>query len=144
MASPEEAEKKMIQNHGGSSRRPKAGTGIARLDQILSGGFPVHRQYLVEGGPGTGKTALALQFLLQGREQGEQCLYMTLSETQRTNSARMAAPAWLGSIAKTSAFAHRLDLKRRRPVQLSERRTDGGNQRLRAPTAAPGSPDQKV
>ena len=72
----------MIQNNGGSSARPKAGTGIAGLDQILSGGLPVHRQYLVEGRPGTGKTTLALQFLLQGRDQGERCLYVTLSETK--------------------------------------------------------------
>jgi len=72
----------MIQNNGVSSAKPKAGTGIAGLDQILSGGLPVHRQYLVEGKPGTGKTTLALQFLLQGREQGERCLYVTLSETK--------------------------------------------------------------
>lgn len=72
----------MNHNTGVSPARSKAGTGIAGLDQILSGGLPVHRQYLVEGRPGTGKTTLALQFLLQGREQGERGLYVTLSETK--------------------------------------------------------------
>ena len=72
----------MSQNGDASSAKPKAGTGIAGLDHILDGGFPLHRQYLVEGAPGTGKTTLALQFLLKGREQGERSLYVTLSETK--------------------------------------------------------------
>jgi circadian clock protein KaiC len=72
----------MIRKKGVSPAKPKAGTGIAGLDQILSGGFPIHRQYLVEGRPGTGKTTLALQFLLEGRRQGERGLYVTLSETK--------------------------------------------------------------
>jgi len=57
-------------------------TGIKGLDHLLRGGFPAHHVYLVEGDPGTGKTTLALQFLLQGRDQGESCLYVTLSETE--------------------------------------------------------------
>ena len=39
--------------------------------------------YLVEGEPGTGKTTLALQFLLEGARQGERGLYVTLSESER-------------------------------------------------------------
>ncbi len=58
-----------------------ASTGIAGLDQLLHGGLPPNRLHLIEGEPGTGKTTLALQFLLQGRQQGERCLYVTLSET---------------------------------------------------------------
>ena len=56
-------------------------TGIAGLDHILRGGFPAYRLYLVEGTPGTGKTTLALNFLLEGRKRGETGLYITLSET---------------------------------------------------------------
>ncbi|HLI84746.1 MAG TPA: ATPase domain-containing protein [Bryobacteraceae bacterium] len=65
-------------------RPPKASvnTGVAGLDEILPGGFPAHRLYLVEGMPGTGKTTLALQFLLEGRRAGERGLYVTLSETK--------------------------------------------------------------
>ena len=57
-------------------------TGIVGLDHLLRGGFPANRVYLVEGDPGTGKTTLALQFLLAGRDKGESCLYVTLSETE--------------------------------------------------------------
>src|SRR5688500_5039904 len=58
-----------------------AGTGVAGLDAILRGGLPRDRIYLLDGDPGTGKTTLALQFLLEGRARGEKGLYVTLSET---------------------------------------------------------------
>lgn len=56
-------------------------TGNSGLDTILRGGLPPNRLYLVEGSPGSGKTTLSLQFLLEGREKGESTLYITLSET---------------------------------------------------------------
>jgi circadian clock protein KaiC len=58
-------------------------TGIAGLDDILSGGLPQGHLYLVEGDPGTGKTTLALQFLLEGIKQGENVIYVTLSESRK-------------------------------------------------------------
>lgn len=57
-------------------------TGIAGLDDILTGGLPVGHLYLIEGDPGTGKTTLALQFLMEGVAAGESCLYITLSESK--------------------------------------------------------------
>ena len=63
------------------------GTGIRGLDDILAGGLPANRLYLVRGAPGTGKTTLALQFLLEGRRCGERGLYITLSD----GSARFAS-----------------------------------------------------
>jgi circadian clock protein KaiC len=69
-------------------------TGITGLDDILSGGFPLHQVYLVEGSPGTGKTTLALQFLLAGRDQGETVLYITLSETRRELLAVARSHGW--------------------------------------------------
>src|SRR5215510_8376544 len=57
-------------------------TGIAGLDDILRGGFTPNRLYLLEGVPGSGKTTLALQFLLAGVKRGERVLYVTLSETE--------------------------------------------------------------
>ena len=57
-------------------------TGISGFDDILCGGFPSNRVYLVHGNPGAGKTTLALQYLLEGVRQGEKGLYVTLSETK--------------------------------------------------------------
>jgi circadian clock protein KaiC len=57
-------------------------TGIAGLDDVLGGGFADSSLHLIEGSPGTGKTTLALQFLLDGRTKGERGLYITLSETR--------------------------------------------------------------
>jgi circadian clock protein KaiC len=51
------------------------------LDDVLGGGFPARRFYLVQGEPGTGKTTFALQFLQEGVRLGERALYVSLSET---------------------------------------------------------------
>ena len=59
----------------------RVSTGVEGLDAILNGGLVANRLYLVEGRPGTGKTTLALQFLLDGARRGEKVLYVTLSET---------------------------------------------------------------
>jgi circadian clock protein KaiC len=56
-------------------------TGISGLDDVLNGGLDAGRLYLVDGHPGTGKTTLALQFLLAGVARGETGLYVTLSES---------------------------------------------------------------
>jgi len=58
-------------------------TGIDGLDDILGGGLSADRLYLIQGEPGTGKTTLALQFLLAGVQREERCLYVTLSETEK-------------------------------------------------------------
>jgi circadian clock protein KaiC len=57
-------------------------TGMSGLDNILGGGLDPDRLYLVEGAPGSGKTTLALQFLLEGVKRGEKVLYITLSESE--------------------------------------------------------------
>lgn len=62
---------------------PRISTGDRGLDDILNGGFDPDRMYLYEGNPGTGKTTLAMQFLLEGARRGESVLYIALSETRR-------------------------------------------------------------
>jgi circadian clock protein KaiC len=72
----------------------KAKSGIRGLDDILSGGFSRGHVFLVEGAPGTGKTTVALQFLLEGLKAGEKCLYVTLSETERELRDGAASHGW--------------------------------------------------
>ena len=60
----------------------KAKTGVEGLDDILVGGFTRRHVFLLEGSPGTGKTTIALQFLLEGANLNERCLYISLSETE--------------------------------------------------------------
>ncbi|MGC5779557.1 ATPase domain-containing protein [Methylobacterium sp. NFXW15] len=58
-------------------------TGVSGLDHILDGGYAAQRSHLIEGRPGSGKTTLAMQFLLEGVRRGESGLYITLSESRR-------------------------------------------------------------
>jgi circadian clock protein KaiC len=69
-------------------------TSIAGLDDILLGGLTPYRLYLVEGVPGSGKTTLAMQYLLEGVRRGEPVLYVTLSETEEELRAMAMAHGW--------------------------------------------------
>lgn len=60
----------------------RCASGVEGLDDILAGGLPSSCFYLVQGDPGSGKTTLALQFLLEGVRRGEKVFYITLSETK--------------------------------------------------------------
>ncbi|MCK6454413.1 MAG: AAA family ATPase [Alphaproteobacteria bacterium] len=60
---------------------PRASTGIAGLDTVI-GGLARNRLHLVEGSPGTGKTTIALQFLMAGARAGETGIYVSLAETE--------------------------------------------------------------
>src|SRR5580698_5907819 len=72
----------------------KAATGIAGLDQILSGGLTRGATFLLEGAPGTGKTTVGLQFLLEAAKVGERSLYITLSETEQELRQGAASHGW--------------------------------------------------
>ena len=69
-------------------------TGVASLDDILHGGLPANRLYLLEGMPGSGKTTLAFQFLMEGAKNGEPVLYVTLSETAEEIRELSASHGW--------------------------------------------------
>lgn len=68
--------------------------GVEGLDYVLAGGLDRGRTFLLEGSPGTGKTTIALQFLLSGAAAGERCLYVTLSETEDELRATAAGHGW--------------------------------------------------
>jgi circadian clock protein KaiC len=72
----------------------KAAFGVEGLDDITRGGLARGRVFLLEGSPGTGKTTMASQFLLAGAAAGEQCLYITLSETEDELRDGAASHGW--------------------------------------------------
>lgn len=73
-----------------ATTQTRTSTGIPGLDEILHGGLPPRRGYLVRGGPGTGKTTLGLHFLVAGVAAGEAALMISLesSESQVRADAR--------------------------------------------------------
>ena len=73
---------------------PLLASGVPGVDDIVRGGFPSDCLYLVAGEPGSGKTTLAMQFLLEGAKKKEACLYITLSETRREIDKVAASHGW--------------------------------------------------
>jgi circadian clock protein KaiC len=69
-------------------------TGVLGLDYVLLGGFLREGFYLVQGDPGSGKTTIALQFVLGRRDAGERCLYISLTESRRDLEKTCAAHGW--------------------------------------------------
>lgn len=72
----------------------RAGTGNEGLDMILKGGLPKERIHLVFGSPGTGKTTLGIQFLLEGVRAGERVLYITLLQTREELNDTLNSHGW--------------------------------------------------
>ncbi len=75
-----------------SSHIPRPGvaaTGVGGLDAILGGGLPRQALYLIQGHPGSGKTLLGIQFLIEGAAKNEPILYVTAGEG-REHLERMA------------------------------------------------------
>jgi circadian clock protein KaiC len=73
---------------------PLLQTGVPGLDDVLRGGFPRNRVYLIQGDPGVGKTTLSLQILREGVARGERGLYVNLSETTEELAAVAASHGW--------------------------------------------------
>src|ERR1700752_2256698 len=69
-------------------------TGVMGLDHIMGGGLVENRMYLLEGKPGSGKTTLSLQFLMEGVRLGEWCMFVRLSESVEQLRATAKSHAW--------------------------------------------------
>ncbi len=85
---------KALQTRAVAFSERRISTGVRGLDDILGGGLPAGHLYLVEGDPGTGKTTLALQFLLEGAARGERVMYVTLSESKAELEQVAASHGW--------------------------------------------------
>src|SRR3569623_318763 len=73
---------------------PKASSGIPGLDEVMDGGLARNRLHLLEGSPGTGKTTIALHFLMAGAEAGEVGMYVSLAETEEELRDGAASHGW--------------------------------------------------
>ncbi len=69
-------------------------TGVVGLDTMLNGGFLPGRPYVVSGPTGSGKTVMGAQFLLEGLQQQEACLLVTLDEPPIEVKSNMATFGW--------------------------------------------------
>ncbi|MFQ6081262.1 MAG: RAD55 family ATPase [Candidatus Bathyarchaeia archaeon] len=72
----------------------KIPTGIRGLDEMLGGGFPSCRIILVHGGPGSGKTIFSFQFLMNGLENKERGVYVSLEEPLNLIKANVLSLRW--------------------------------------------------
>ncbi|MCA1664747.1 MAG: AAA family ATPase [Myxococcales bacterium] len=94
----------------------RIGTGVAGIDALLDGGLPRDSATIVEGGSGTGKTVLALSFLVEGVRAGERTLLFTMEETPDQLRAIATSLGWdLASYEKSGALVIRYTS----PVELS-------------------------
>ena len=132
----------------GSRGRPvsipeRASTGVAGLDAMLGGGLPRASATIVQGGTGTGKTLLGLQFLLEGARRGEAGIHFTLEETPDQLRGIAHGLGWdLAGVRGARAADAQLRLARRavdRPLPRS-RAAGGGEARGAARRAR--QPDQ--
>lgn len=91
-------------------------TGVAGLDAMLAGGWPRASTTVVQGGTGTGKTLLGLQFLLAGARRGEAGILFLLEETPDQIRSFAQSLGWDLRLLEDSGL---LTLSYFSPVELS-------------------------
>jgi circadian clock protein KaiC len=101
---------------GNLSIADRVSTGVEGLDALLDGGLPRGSATVVQGGTGTGKTILGLNFLLEGARKKERGILFTLEETP--NQLRAVAES-LGWNLRELEEQQLLQIKYTSPVELS-------------------------
>lgn len=72
----------------------RVNTGIEGFDDIIEGGLPQGKSYLISGEPGTGKTLFAIQYLMHGASQGEHGIYVSIDEKPEHVISDAEAMGW--------------------------------------------------
>jgi KaiC/GvpD/RAD55 family RecA-like ATPase len=88
--------------------KEKVKTGIAGLDEMLDGGLIPGRPYVVSGTSGTGKSTVAMHFLLEGVQRGEKVLYVCVDEPPNEVKANMSQYGW--DLSKVYVFDGTMDI----------------------------------
>src|SRR3989344_8938247 len=69
-------------------------TGVGGFDKLIEGGFEKNSTNLIMGGPGSGKTIFAMQFIIEGMKNGEKCLFITFEENKQSFYHNMKRFSW--------------------------------------------------
>ena len=113
---------------GAAGGLPKAVTGIAGLDQITRGGLPEGRPTLVCGGPGCGKTALAMEFVCRGAvEFGEPGTFVSFEESRADIEKNFASSSFGMSeaLARGTLHLESVLISREQSVETGDFTLDG-------------------
>lgn len=101
---------------------PKIRAGVSGLDKMLHGGFVPGRPYIVSGPPGSGKTILSIQFLREGLEGGERCLFVALEEPPNELKINMRGFRW--NLDDLEVLDGNSDIRRFEPTPILEISTE--------------------
>ena len=104
------------------SPRTKIPTGVPGLDKMLHGGLVPARPYIISGRPGSGKTTLSMQFLREGLEGGERCLFIALEEPPNEIKTNMRPFRW--NLDDLDVLDANSDIRRFEPTPILEISTE--------------------
>lgn len=89
-----QAEKHIMNVTEKASLIERVQTGIPGFDELCEGGIPKNSLVLLTGGTGTGKSTLAMQFLVEGALNGEAGVYISLEEAVEKSFQQMDEFGW--------------------------------------------------
>ena len=105
-----------LQRQPSGETAERASTGVLGLDELLAGGLPRASTTVLQGGTGTGKTMLSLQFLIEGARHDEKGVMFTLEETPDQLRDHARSVGWdLSSLEERGLIV----IKHASPVELS-------------------------